>query len=141
VRVSRGGADLRFSDASFNSSTRDRSSSASRIRKSQFARLGAPCVREGPHISRYTFGLVRMVIPMCRALNWEWPHLRGLTKPFDIDQLRNRLRLAEWRKIFDDNARHGVSAVRSRDARNDCQGHGTGKDGVAGVLVRGISEL
>jgi SAM-dependent methyltransferase len=36
------------------------------------------------------------------APNWEWPHLRGLAKPVDIDQSRNRLRLAEWRKIFDD---------------------------------------
>jgi SAM-dependent methyltransferase len=36
------------------------------------------------------------------APNWEWPHLRGLAKPVDIDQSRNRLRLAQWRKIFDD---------------------------------------
>jgi SAM-dependent methyltransferase len=32
---------------------------------------------------------------------WEWPHLRGLAKPADIDQSRNRLRLAQWRSIFD----------------------------------------
>jgi SAM-dependent methyltransferase len=36
------------------------------------------------------------------APNWEWPHLRGLTKPVDIDQSRNRLKLAEWQRIFDD---------------------------------------
>jgi SAM-dependent methyltransferase len=36
------------------------------------------------------------------APNWEWPHLRGLAKPSDIEQSRNRLRLAEWRRIFDE---------------------------------------
>lgn len=36
------------------------------------------------------------------ARNWEWPHLRGLAKPVDIEQSRNRLRLAEWRRIFDE---------------------------------------
>jgi SAM-dependent methyltransferase len=36
------------------------------------------------------------------APDWEWPHLRGLTRPVDIDQSRNRLRLAEWRNIFGD---------------------------------------
>ena len=34
------------------------------------------------------------------APNWEWPHLRGLVKSADIDQSRNRLRLVEWQKMF-----------------------------------------
>jgi SAM-dependent methyltransferase len=36
------------------------------------------------------------------APNWEWPHLRGLAKPVDIDPSRNRLRLAEWQGMFDE---------------------------------------
>jgi SAM-dependent methyltransferase len=36
------------------------------------------------------------------APNWEWPHLRGLAKPVDIDPSRNRLRLAEWQRMFDE---------------------------------------
>lgn len=35
------------------------------------------------------------------AATWEWPHLRGLTLPHEIDKARNRLRLAEWRKLFE----------------------------------------
>lgn len=36
------------------------------------------------------------------APDWEWPHLRGLVNPIHIDQSRNRLRLAEWRNLFND---------------------------------------
>jgi SAM-dependent methyltransferase len=32
---------------------------------------------------------------------WEWPHLRGQALPHEIDQSRNRLRLAEWRQLFE----------------------------------------
>lgn len=35
------------------------------------------------------------------AATWEWPHLRGLTRPHEIDKARNQLRLAEWRKLFE----------------------------------------
>ncbi len=34
------------------------------------------------------------------ATSWEWPHLRGLAKPSDVDRSRNRLRLDEWRQLF-----------------------------------------
>jgi SAM-dependent methyltransferase len=36
------------------------------------------------------------------STSWEWPHLRGLAKPADIDQSRNRLRLADWQRMFDE---------------------------------------
>jgi SAM-dependent methyltransferase len=34
------------------------------------------------------------------APSWEWPHLRNQALPHEIDQSRNRLRLAEWRELF-----------------------------------------
>lgn len=36
------------------------------------------------------------------ATTGEWPHLRNQVRPDEIDQSRNRLRYAEWRKLFND---------------------------------------
>jgi SAM-dependent methyltransferase len=94
--------DLRFSDASFDFI----------YSRSVFQHISNPevAIREirrtlrpggATHISLHLWscpnGYTYVPPP-----NWEWPHLRGLTKHVDIDQSRNRLRLAEWQKIFDD---------------------------------------